>query len=77
MKSLNVLACCILGFAAGWSPAAAAADAKTEVQTKQATANPTLTIVNIASHCDWSWGHNPGTIVNSGFGCELKGAELP
>ena len=57
MKSLNVLACCILGLAAGWSGAAAAADAKTESQTKQATAYPTLTIVNIASHCDWAWGH--------------------
>jgi len=57
MKSLNVLACCILGLAAGWNRTAAAADAKTESQTKQTTANPTLTIVNIASHCDWSWAH--------------------
>ena len=30
MKSLNMLACCILGLVAGWSRAAAAADAKTE-----------------------------------------------
>jgi hypothetical protein len=57
MKSLNVLACCILGLAAGRGRAAAAADVTAGVQTKPTTATPTLTVVNIASHCDWSWAH--------------------
>lgn len=53
MKALDVLAYCILGLAAGWSRTAAAAD----TQAKSAAADPSLTVVNIASHCDWSWGH--------------------
>jgi len=36
---------------------AAAADTPAPSQAKEAPGEPKLTIVNIASHCDWSWAH--------------------
>jgi alpha-mannosidase len=49
MRTLGTLACCLIALTSHY---AFAADAKPE-----SPAEPKLTIVNIASHCDWSWAH--------------------
>ena len=56
MKTLNLLVCCILVVAAGCS-CAVAADTNPKTPAKDAPVVPKLPIVNIASHCDWSWAH--------------------
>ena len=55
MKTPRLFAYCILALAVNWI--CAAADVKTETQPRPSPAEPKLTIVNIASHCDWSWAH--------------------
>jgi hypothetical protein len=55
MSTFKAVVCCVFGLGVGLN--FAAAEPRAETQPKQPPSEPTLTIVNVASHCDWSWAH--------------------